>query len=163
MLIIGVLFTVALLAACRNGAPGPKGANGVPAIKSDFSTPEGAILVLEQAYRDKDLEASVQSKDFFIEARLMLEQFKNLPKEHIDSELVRKTAEVLELSYRKEIEQKGFPDMTSVESSFPKRESYQDNIVIVTEVCHYPDGATSRQRLLVAKTDKGWRVLNPID
>jgi hypothetical protein len=39
----------------------------------------------------------------------------------------------------------------------------REDCVIVTEVCHYPDGGTSKQRILVAEAEKGWRVLNPVE
>lgn len=132
------------------------------ALVHDFSTPEGAILCLEDAYRAKDIEAAVRCKDFQTEARLMLEKL-SMPKEEMDDEIIGKTAEVLELGFRKEKEQKGFPDMNGVTSTFPKTEPMGDGMVAVTEDCTYPDGQTSRQRLLVGKTEGGWRVLHPID
>src|SRR5262245_8527924 len=104
----------------------PLGCGKQPA--RDFSTPEGAILCLEDAYRAKDIEAAVRCKDFNMEARLMLEKLPKL-KDAIDDKLITRTAEVLELAYRKEIEKKGFPDMTDVSSSFPKVEPLRDGIV----------------------------------
>jgi hypothetical protein len=127
----------------------------------DFATPAGAILCLEDAYRAKDIEAAVACKDFRIEARLMLQSMKNLS-ERANDELISKTAKVLELSYRAEIKKSGFPNMAGVQCTFPKEEPYAEDIVTVTEVCRYPDGGSSTQRVLVAKTDKGWRVLNPV-
>jgi hypothetical protein len=141
-----------------NGKVGGKMAE----INRDFSTPEGAILCLEDAYRAKNVDAAIACKDFRTEGRLMLEKLGRLPKGQIDDKLVAKTAEVLELSFRKEIEKNGFPDMTGVTSTFPTKEPRENNVVVVTEVCKYPDGGTSQQRIMVAKTDKGWRVLNPI-
>ena len=128
----------------------------------DFSTPEGAILCLEDAYRAKDIEAAVRCKDFQMEARVMLEKLPNL-EGGIDDQLVAKTAEVLELGFRKELETQGFPDMTGVVCTFPKVEPFQDGIVTVTEECSYPGGSKSKQRLLVSQTADGWRVLNPVD
>jgi hypothetical protein len=128
----------------------------------DFSTPEGALLCLEDAYRAKDIEAAVRCKDFKMEARVMLEKLQNL-QGAIDDQLIAKTAEVLELGFRKELEKKGFPDMTGVASTFPKVEPFRDGIVMVTEECSYPGGTKSKQRLLVSKTADGWRVLNPVD
>lgn len=132
-------------------------------IPRDFKTPEGAILCLEDAYRAGDIEAAVGCKDFRMEALLMLQGL-----EHdfsADEEIVTKTAEVLELSFRKEIETNGFPDFSELESSFSNTASYKDHddVVVVTEVCTFPDGGTSTQRILVAKTDAGWKVLNPVD
>lgn len=108
----------------------------------------------------ENIEAAVRAKDFRIEARLMLEKL-SLPKDQIDNELIKKTAEVLELAFRKEIEKKGFPDMIGVSSTFSKVE--KEDVVVVAEECSYPNGRKSKQCLLVAKTDNGWRVLNPID
>lgn len=132
----------------------------VASVRPDFSTPEGALLSLEDAYRRKDIEAAVKSKDFRIEARLMLRNNKNLPAD--DDELIAKAAEVLQLAYRKQFERDGFPDLNGVRSTFPKTEPHQDGVVVVTEVCHYPDGGSSTQRMLVAKTPGGWRVLNVV-
>jgi hypothetical protein len=128
----------------------------------DFTTPAGAILCLEDAYRANDLEAAVACKDFLIEASVMLQSFKNLSaREGVVDELTSKTAGLLELSYRQQFEKEGFPNMTGVQCSFPKEEPFGENIVTVTEVCRYPDGGTSTQQVLVAKTEKGWRVLMP--
>lgn len=129
--------------------------------KADFSTPEGAVLMIEAAYRAKDLEAAVAAKDFMVEARVMLtEMGKGLEK---DAEILKQTAEVLELSFRAEIQKKGFPDFTGVKSRFVAKEKFKrySDIFAVTEVCDYPDGGASKQKLLVAKTPNGWRVLNP--
>ncbi len=127
-------------------------------IAKDFTTPEGAVLCLEDAYRHHDIEAAIAAKDFKTEARLMLEEtgFKNV----IDDETVSKTAEALTLSFRA-YTTNDWPNFDRVESSFIERQPYTDNVVVVTEVCHFPDGGSSNQRLLVSKTDNGWRVLNP--
>ena len=160
---LGVLAIPLLVVGCRHGATVPEEDYERSDIKSDFSTPEGAILRLEDSYRAKDIEAAVACKDFRTEAQLMLEGLDNLAKDEIDDALIDKTAESLELAYRKEREERGFPDMTGIRSAFLKTEPYQENTVIVTEVCHYPDGCTSKQRILVGKTAQGWRVLNPLD
>ncbi len=160
-----VMFGLALITfvpcGCCKDRPKPTEGTEMSAIRHDFSSPEGAILCLEDAYRSKDLAAAVACKDFKIEARLMLDKFEKLPKEQIDDALVAQTAEVLELAYRKELKEEGFPDMTGVISTFPKKETFKEDVVIVTEVCHYPDSGTSQQKILVAKTANGWRVLNP--
>lgn len=131
---------------------------------ADFATPEGAIRELEDAYRDRDIERAVAAKDFALEARLMLEglEAKNGSPGLADESLVRQAAEVLELSYRKSIEDAGFPAMEGVECSFPSKRDVKPGIVEVTERCQYPDGGLSEQRLLVGRTDRGWRVLYPV-
>jgi len=154
---------LAALCGCGGDRTAARDEPGTAAVRPDFSTPEGALLSLEDAYRRKDIEGAVKSKDFRIEARLMLLKLGKLPADQVDEELISKTAEVLELAYRKQLEQEGIPDMLGVRSTFPKTEPYQHGIVLVTEVCHYQDGGTSTQRMLVAKTAGGWRVLNPVE
>lgn len=129
-------------------------------IAHDTTTPEGALLCIEDAYREKNLNKVLACKDFQIEGRLMIGKLKTKDE---NGELAAKTAEVLELGFRKEIEQRGFPDMTGVTSEFPETKTFQDGIVIVTEVCRYPDGGASKQRMLVGKSAQGWRVLYPVD
>jgi hypothetical protein len=123
-----------------------------------FDTPEGAVLMLEAAYRAKDIEAAVACKDFDGEAKVML-RGKALEMSG-DPEIVRRTAEVLELAYRTELAQTGFPNLEGVTSRF--RDRYEDlpDLATIREECTYPDGTTSRQRINVRRTDAGWRVLN---
>jgi hypothetical protein len=135
---------------------------GQTTIVHDFSTPEGAILCLEDAYRAKDLEAAVRCKDFQLEARAMSDKI-GASKEVINDEIIKQLAVVLELAYRNELKQKGFPDMSGVTCTFPSTETQGEGLVIVTEECTYADGQKSRERLLVGQTANGWRVLNPVD
>ncbi|MBI1850508.1 MAG: hypothetical protein HYR85_09210 [Planctomycetes bacterium] len=159
--IAGALFLLLLFGCGGESARSTDGPE-VTRVSSSISTPEGALLSLEDAYRRKDIEAAVRAKDFRIEARLMLDQMNKVPAEQIDDELVAKTAEVLELAYREQFEQEGFPNVDGVESTFPKTEPYAKGIVLVTEVCRHPDGGTSTQRILVAETSEGWRVVNVV-
>jgi hypothetical protein len=126
---------------------------------SDFSTPIGAILALEAAYRARDLEAAIACKDFMAEAELMLRRMNKLK---IDEQIVTETADVLELTFRRFVDDRGFPALDGVESRFPYTETLADNLVIVTELCYFPDGHITEQKLIVAKGAHGWRVLNPL-
>jgi hypothetical protein len=129
----------------------------LPEVQKDFTTPEGAILCLEDTYRRKDIEAAVAAKDFKSEARLMLG--KTGLKTSIGDEIIAKTAEALELSFRAHTTAR-WPDFTGLESYFPKRAPFAHGIVAVTEVCRFPDGGFSQQEMLVAETPDGWRVLH---
>lgn len=133
--------------------------NKLPKYAADFTTPQGAILCVEDAYRKKDIEKVVTCKNFHLEAVLMA---KEKDPNTINDEIVNKMANVLELAFRKEIEH-SWPDFNGIEAYFEKAEPYCDNVVCVTEICKYPDGEYSRQKILVGKTDKGWRMLNPLD
>lgn len=162
---IVILGALLLPLGCENTSSNQNGKAPTEGIAHDFSTPEGAILCIEDAYRAKDIEAAVKCKDFYLEGRLMLEKLNVLPKEQIDDELIKKTAEVLELGYRAELKEKGFPDLVGSTATFPKKEPYleKQNVVVVTEVTRRRDGSVFRERVLVGKTDKGWRVLNGLD
>lgn len=129
----------------------------LPEVRKDFTTPEGAILCLEDAYRSKNIEAAVAAKDFKTEARLMLQKtgFGNC----INDENVTMLANTLELSFRAHTTAK-WPDFEQLESFFPKQEQLNGGIVAVTEVCRFPDGFYSQQEILVEKTSDGWRVLH---
>ena len=131
----------------------------LPPVSKDFSTPEGAILCLEDAYRRKDMDAAIAAKDFKTEARLMLERTRF--KEHLDEEMVAKTSEALIASFRAHTSAR-CPDFDGLESFFLKREPHSEKVVIVTEECRFPDGLYSRQGILVAESAQGWRVLNPV-
>ena len=130
---------------------------GKKTIKLDLTTPEAAILSLEDAYRKADIEMAVACKDFKVEAAYMVRDKPPMQ----DEAIIAKLAGVLELAYREQMKG-GFPDMSGVTSTFPKKRDYGDGKVVVTEVCLYPDGGTSQQDMLVAKTEAGWKVLIPI-
>jgi hypothetical protein len=154
-----LLYMRAYLRAVRRQTENKKAIESARAYAADFTTPEGAILCLENAYRQQDLPTAVACKDFAIEARLMLQKLGSDMER--DDEIVAKTAEVLELSFRKHTTA-AWPDFSGLESFFVAREPYAKGVVVVTEICRYPDGGTSRQKVLVAETEKGWRVLNPV-
>jgi hypothetical protein len=129
----------------------------LPGFEADFTTPEGAILCLEKAYRDRDIEAAVSAKDFKTEAGFLLRnsKFKDFAE---DDEMVDSAAKLLELSFR-EHTLREWPSFEGLESFFPRRTVRGDGIVLVTEVCRFPDGGFSQQEILVAETANGWRVV----
>ena len=135
-----------------------------PPIAVDFTTPEGAILCLEDAYRRHDIEAAIAAKDFNEEAKRMLQKiWQNTGnKDTGDEKMVALTVEALLATFRLELSET-WPNFEGLESFFTKREPDIDSSVIVTEMCRFPDGGFSQQRLLVAETPQGWRVLNLVD
>jgi hypothetical protein len=148
--VLAIVVLAIALALRRSGRPRARDEayaqlKALPAVAKDFTTPEGPILCLEDAYRRRDIEAAIAAKDFKTEARLMLE--KTGFKDHVDDEMIAKTAEAL---------------VEGLDSFFTKREPHADKVVLVTEMCRFPDGGFSQQQILVAETPQGWRVLNPI-
>lgn len=123
--------------------------------EKNFSTPEGAVLCLEEAYRQKDLEKAVTCKDFLAEARLMLAG------KNVDHEVLSETAETLELSFRAHFKTQS-PEFEGVDSRFLETKSYADGVVVVTEICRHPNGMILKQKLLAVQKNTGWRVLIPL-
>lgn len=165
-LVLPALCLVLALAGCgANDRAGGTAGNGAvsPSSFHDLTTPEGAILSLEAAYRAKDLEAAVRCRDFAVEAKLMLQKLQKDLSD--DPEILAKTAEVLELGYRAEIQKKGFPDFRNIESTFSDKRPFQgrEEIVRITERCRHGDGTTSTNSLVVAKTANGWKVVTVPD
>ncbi|WP_421943564.1 YegJ family protein [Pedobacter sp.] len=131
---------------------------GIDHFKTNLNTPEGAILSLEKAYNEKKLDAAIACKDFYEEAKMMVSGFNT----ELDDETIRGTAEVLELSFIKNIEEYGFPNFADLQNAF-EREKVTDNHYIITEICWFPDGGKSIQKLNTFKSDTGWKVLGPIN
>jgi hypothetical protein len=131
----------------------------LPRFEKDFSTPEGAILCLEDAYRRRSIESAVACKHFMIEGILMLVDYDdNLAR---DSKTRERNALLAERTYRREIAE-AWPDLQGAESFFLGREPYLDGVVMVKELRRLRDGTYEKLNLLVAKTRDGWRVLNPV-
>ena len=131
----------------------------LPPVEMDFSTPEGVILCLEDAYRRQSIESACVCKNFMIEGTLkLLDLDPNLAR---DLEFRKKNALLLERSYRKATTE-AWPDLKGVESFFIDRQVYHDGIVVVVEIRRSPDGTFTKLNHLVANTNSGWRVLNLI-
>ena len=124
----------------------------------NLHSPEGAILLLESAYSENNIEKALSCKDFTIEAELML---KNINNELADIHLIEKTAEMLRQSFIKSLEDGGMPDFSHIKRAFPVREKIAEYHFLITEVCIYPDGSKSKQKLNTYYTDAGWKVLSP--
>lgn len=135
---------------------------GFDFFEHDFTTPEGAILCLEDAYNDQDLEMAVACKDFTQEARDMLSSMQT-PGLADDNELVDQTAETLRLSFIKYYEENPLPSFIDILRAFPHRQKITDDLYIITEVCFYPDNTKSQQKLKVSNTADGWRVAGLVE
>jgi uncharacterized protein YegJ (DUF2314 family) len=134
---------------------------GVDYYEHDFSTPEGALLCLEDAYDDQDIDKIISCKDFEEEARLMISSMDNLKKFSDDKEIIMSTAETLRLSLIKHLMENGFPSFKDVKRAFPKREYINPDLLILTEVCIYPDNTKSATKLYISRKNEQWKVLNP--
>src|SRR5271165_1727571 len=92
-----------------------------------FDTPEDAVRALEKAYIQKNADGAVAAMDFIEEGRQMLQKIN--PAVANDAEIIKQTAEVLELSFRNELRTKGFPDYSKLQCSFVGRAQISPELV----------------------------------
>jgi uncharacterized protein YegJ (DUF2314 family) len=131
--------------------------DGVDYFIHDFSTPEGAILCLEDAYDEQDMEKAMACKNFLEEARLLLYK----TNDSIGNEdILESTADVLRLSFIKNLMEEGFPVFKDLSRAYPQREKITEDLYLITEVCTFPDGGRSSQKIYTFKEDDEWKVLN---
>jgi uncharacterized protein YegJ (DUF2314 family) len=133
---------------------------GIDYFKHNFETPEGAILCLEDAYDEKDIEKAIGCKDFNEEAKSIIEKLESVNND--DIEILNKTAEVLKLSFIKSLKEHGFPTFAGVNRAF-EREMVNENKYIITETCTFKDFPKRVEKLVTVKTENGWRVASLID
>lgn len=122
----------------------------------DFNTPEGAILSIEEAYNNNDLEKAITCKNFRKEAEFMLGNMSNIP---IDDEIIDKTAEVIELSFVQHMQENGMPDFNNVKRAF-EREFKSEDHCLVTEYCTFPDDRRTLDKVNTYRENGEWKVLN---
>lgn len=133
---------------------------GVDYFKANFDTPEGAILSLENAYDAQNIDEALACKDFYTEAKLMVSKMEKLAG---DENIVKQTAELLELSFIKHIKENGWPVFNDIRRAFTIREKVSEVYWIITEICWYPDGEKSMQKLGTSRTSNGWKVVGLVD
>jgi hypothetical protein len=156
LFIIAILFGIMIILYFIGGKENRKIFENARIFSRDFTTPEGAILCIEEAYRNKDVESAVKCKDFATEATMML---KKLNDSLSNSEVIMKTAETLELAFRKEIENSP-PDFNGIETRFLDQEK-MDDVIIVNAIHKNSNGMIIKEKLLTIKNKDGWRVLIP--
>lgn len=120
-----------------------------------FDTPEGAILLLEQAYDEDDIEKAMACKNFHKEAEFMLQKSLQIP---LDDEIISKTGETLKLSFISHMQSEGMPKFHGVKRAF-RRQKITNDHYIITEICYHPDGKMTVDKLHTFKTDTEWKVL----
>lgn len=161
-LILRGAFVLLVFAAGCDSLTGPEG-DWKADVAHDLTTPEGAVLSLYDAYAAGDVEAAVKCKDFRIEAELILEDVEDDLSG--DAEVVGKTAEVLELGFRKQMADGGFPGgggaVKTVRMKYPVKGD--DDRFRVTERFIQRDGTMVVNKLLVAKTPDGWKVITLVE
>jgi hypothetical protein len=131
----------------------------LPAIEKNFTTPEGAILCLEEACRRHDIELACACRNFLIQGTLTMLDFDEALAR--DPQLRQKNAVLSERFFRQRLTE-DWPDLTGVESFFIDCQTYTDGIVVVTQLQRSRMVSFSQHELLVAKTNDSWRVVSPL-
>jgi hypothetical protein len=133
----------------------------LPPVAADFSTPEGAVLCLEETYRRRDIEASVACRDFVAEAKVWLQERGHLS-EQKKEEILPQTVKAMEKSFRDALAKGPTIDWARAKTYFLPREPYGDGLVVVNKVTQEADGSLFSQRILLAETSNGWRIVKPL-
>lgn len=128
-------------------------------FKADRSTPEGAIIALENFYNDKNWDGILSCKDFHWEAENMMLEHKMLS----NPKTVLQLEKVLKVSLLEELERKVFPDFRTVKRVFSLLET-RENQELIEEKLIYPDESVTINKFWVGLTkNDGWKVLNLSD
>jgi hypothetical protein len=126
----------------------------------DFTTPEGAVLCLEDACRRRDVEAAVACRDFAAEAKVWIYERGHLSKQ-TQEEMLPEITKVMEKAFRDSLNKAWPIDWQRAKSYFPNRETDNDG-VIVNEITTTPAGTVLERRILVKQTTDGWRVVKQL-
>lgn len=123
----------------------------------NYNSPQEAIHSLEQAYRNKDIQGIVDSKDFIEEAKLVLEQTKI--NDEYDKDMLTETAKLLKLSLIKSIQEHGFPNFLNLETEVYGLQKFRNNIYVVNEKIIYSDGDIYETRIFLSVNNDIWKVV----
>ena len=128
---------------------------------SNFETPEGAILCLEEAYTNKDVNAAIACKDFDKEAAFLLNKSIHTIAD-TDKNLIKRTSELLQSYFILDLKENGFPNFSEFKRAF-KRFKITEEHYIISELCYHSNGAVSSQKFHTIQVDEKWKVLGMED
>jgi uncharacterized protein YegJ (DUF2314 family) len=123
--------------------------HGADYFEANNTTPEGAVLLLENAYDSRELQSVYNLIDFEHEASFILKQ--RMPKFDGNPELIQQFVELLKVSLEKELVEKRWPTFKNVERAFTKKETVSDDIMILTEQLSLNGSAYATNKLFVKK------------
>jgi len=123
-------------------------------MKYNYTTPEEAVISLEIAYTNRNLEAILASKDFETEARLILES----KSYEITDEIILEVAKLLELSLIKSLQDNDYPNFAAARREFSELNKLKDNIFFLEERIFYPDSTCHINKIFLSNNDNLWKV-----
>lgn len=128
-------------------------------FKPDSSTPEGAIIKIENYYSNNDLKGVISCKDFEMEAENLLEERGAI----ITAETKNKISEALKSSLIETFQSNEFPNFENIERCFTLVEEKEDQRLIEEKVI-YQNGNFTFNKLWVWRSKDGdWKVLNLVE
>lgn len=119
-----------------------------------YKTPEEAIISLEKAYSNEDLQKIIDSKDFKTEARLLLEQTSI----EITDDIIEEVSKLLELKLVENLQENGFPNFEEARREFSELNHLKDNIFFIEERIFYPDNTSFVSKLFLSNNNDLWKV-----
>ncbi len=122
-----------------------------------YNSPIEAIVSLETAYSKQSLEAVLTSKDFKVEAQLILQQ-SAYDYDDFDQNLVEETSKLLELSLIKSLNENGFPNFQNVRREFSDVEQINDTLYSIEERLFYPNNEVYINKIFLSYKDSVWKV-----
>jgi hypothetical protein len=128
------------------------------ASAATLATPEEAVRAMEAAYASGDADAAVATRDFAEEARRIYLQAN--PAFLAEGDILKETARVLELGYRKDLREKVFPLFKHVTCVITQVTYLEADLANVSEDCTISGKAISKEHLHVFKSALGWRVVH---
>jgi len=123
-------------------------------MEYDYTTPQKAIISLELAYENKNLEAVINSKDFVTEAKLILES----KLYELNDQIIDEVSKVLELSLTQNLKENGYPKFSDARREFSKMNKLKDNIYFIEQRIFYPDNTLHINKVFLSETDNIWKV-----
>lgn len=128
-------------------------------FKPDLTTPEGAIIKIENYYSNNDLNGVISCKDFEMEAENLLKERGTI----ITADTKNKISEALKSSLIETFQSNEFPNFENIERCFTLVEEKQDQRLIEEKVI-YQNGNFTFNKLWVWRSKEGkWKVLNLVE
>jgi hypothetical protein len=138
-----LLFGCFILFGCNNSKE---------KLQYPSNSPEGIILRIEEAHKQRNLDSIIANTDFETSARLLLEETRFL----INDSTLYYTAEALRLSEIKQINEGGFAVFERVKHKFSAKKTLNDSIISIID-----ESAGTPQEILVVKRNNKWLYIGP--
>jgi hypothetical protein len=120
---------------------------------SGANSPEGIVLRMEQAHRQKNLDSILLNTDFQTMALLLIEK-RGHPK--TDS-TVYFMAQALRASWTNEIKAQGFIDYSGIKThEFDRKRKISDTLVSLNDTHRYHNGTVFTQYVLAVNRNGQW-------